>query len=588
MQIRGIDFARHTVVVSSGDAEPGPSALPGANQGRAGELLARVVGLVGGEATLELNGQRIVVQTHVPLALGERLFLKAEEGADGQIRLSIQGRQAGADGAEMATKAGSVAAAPEEALMALLDELGLPSDLKGQNLARALIARDGTLDTQAMRRLLVDLRGQAKVGPQEAGAAALLQKAEVAVNAQSMAMMMQRPQPDGGAQLGPALQKLQSQLQAYLRQGPSPGPAKALAQELTGTLKGLPLALPAQAERVAEGLRQWLGRLDPMPRGASPVAQAKAVGLMAPPAGGATAAAQGQAAPQGAKGEAPSAALGQALAGEGDGPAAAALPKATEALLAKAAAANPGLLLPLPEGAEEDPGPELLARLLAKVEGRPGQPEGEEAAKAQAAQAKAAGGEDATAGRRPARESVPELGKQLESLAKALGEQAPAPLRQALREAVAELRYTQLVNQVPVPPPQGMQMTPVAYLVPLVAPQLNPEQPIAQLQVHHKPKKPGDPIDPNNLRLLIALPTEHLDTVHIEVVVKDGVVDLNLGLDRHEDRAMVSQRLPELQAAVAQLGWPIGRFAAKTIQPQAPLRQELNLAGELHHVDRRV
>ena len=91
MIIRGIDFARHTVVVGNDSESPAPQA-PGqpALQGR-GDLAARVIASSGGEATLEINGQRVVVETHVPLNVGDKLFVRIQAPeVEGQaIRLQI-------------------------------------------------------------------------------------------------------------------------------------------------------------------------------------------------------------------------------------------------------------------------------------------------------------------------------------------------------------------------------------------------------------------------------------------------------------------------------------------------------------------
>src|SRR5690349_15405866 len=88
MFIWGIDFARHNVIVGNEAEHPVPQQqLRTPQQG--GELVARVLSAWGSEATLDINGQRVVVQTHVALNIGDKLFVKVTEGANNALRLSI-------------------------------------------------------------------------------------------------------------------------------------------------------------------------------------------------------------------------------------------------------------------------------------------------------------------------------------------------------------------------------------------------------------------------------------------------------------------------------------------------------------------
>ncbi|HEY9722518.1 MAG TPA: hypothetical protein V6D47_10905, partial [Oscillatoriaceae cyanobacterium] len=70
MLIRGIDFARHNIVVGSDAESTTPTNTPNAATQPRGDVVARVVAASGAEAVLELGGQRVVVETHVALNAG--------------------------------------------------------------------------------------------------------------------------------------------------------------------------------------------------------------------------------------------------------------------------------------------------------------------------------------------------------------------------------------------------------------------------------------------------------------------------------------------------------------------------------------
>jgi hypothetical protein len=178
-----------------------------------------------------------------------------------------------------------------------------------------------------------------------------------------------------------------------------------------------------------------------------------------------------------------------------------------------------------------------------------------------------------------------DLASQLERLAKDLGGEGK-PIGHLIREAVAELRYTQLANGPgPTAPDQPNQQ---AYMVPLLLPQLSPEHPEGRLQVYHRAARKGEPIDPRNVRFVFVLETEHLSTVQADMSIKDGVVDLTIGVPDAEDRGMLMDHIEELQDAIAGLGWETGRFAARQAKGLPPrLRQEEGLS-DVVRFDRRV
>jgi flagellar hook-length control protein FliK len=168
----------------------------------------------------------------------------------------------------------------------------------------------------------------------------------------------------------------------------------------------------------------------------------------------------------------------------------------------------------------------------------------------------------------------------LERLGKDLGVEHK-PLGHALREAVAELRYTQLAN--------GPDRTPdQQFLVPLLVPQLSQDNPEGKLQVYQRAAKKGEPIDPNNVRFVFVLDTEHMATVQADMSIKDGQIDLQIGVPDAEDRAFLAQHLDQLKDAIADQGWETGRFAARQARGLPPrLKQEEGLT-EVVRFDKRV
>jgi hypothetical protein len=149
---------------------------------------------------------------------------------------------------------------------------------------------------------------------------------------------------------------------------------------------------------------------------------------------------------------------------------------------------------------------------------------------------------------------------------------------------VAELRYAQLAN---APTPQG-NGTGLEFLIPLLVPQLNAEHPEGRIQVFHKPAQKGEPIDPNNVRLVFVLETEHLHTVQADVTIKDGVIDLQLGVPDAENQKFLAGHLDELEAAITKQGWETGRFNARVAKASPPkVRQEEGLT-DIVRFDRRV
>jgi hypothetical protein len=174
-----------------------------------------------------------------------------------------------------------------------------------------------------------------------------------------------------------------------------------------------------------------------------------------------------------------------------------------------------------------------------------------------------------------------DLASTLERLGKALGPEHQR-LTSAITETVAELRYAQLANS-PAPAANGME-----FMIPLLVPQLSAEHPEGRIQVFHKQAKEGEPIDPNNVRLVFVLETEHLHTVQADVTIKDGVVDLSLGVPDAENRAFLAKHLDELAASIGKQGFTTGRFATRVAKAAPPkVRQEEGLT-DIVRFDRRV
>lgn len=560
MFIRGIDFARHNVIVGTEQESPIPTQQFRPQQG--GHLVARVVGLTGSEATLDINGQRVVVETHVALNLGDKIYVKVAEAAGNTLRLSILASE----------PEGAAPEVPDSTIDGLLAELGVPADERTRQAARALLARDGTIDKAALQKLLADLRGTPQVTAREAGAAALLQKANVPVNAVTMELLLSRAEPESPPQLAARLAPLAPALEALRRQLPANSQAGAIAKELTELLKGLPLDERAVPHEVEQGLRKWLSALTPSEAQAR---AAKAQSPQAPPSA---------AAGEPAEASEPAAPLHKSL-GTPE-PAAPATGRSAVADLMK----NLGRL----SGPEQAPAPEAPAgpRPAApkpQVTEHRMPPEGaQQASKQGMERADRVLPSQNILERMGISTKVPEPGKadlasMLDRLTQALGSEHKG-LKSLLREAAAEVRYTQLVNA----PPTAPQADRAEFLIPLMVPQLSPDQPEGRIQVFHRQTKKGEPIDPHNVRLVFVLHTEHLGTVQADVAIKDGAIDLTVGVPDVEDKQFLAAHLDELEEAIARLGWETGRFGTRVAKGLPPrVRQEEGLT-DVVQFDRRV
>jgi hypothetical protein len=546
MIIRGLDFARHTVVVGS-DTETatpgnaGQSALPAR-----GDIMARVIATSGGEATLDINGQRVVVETHVALNAGDKLFVRVQQPANGLLRLSILSSEPDGSAAPPALA--------ETDLTAMLRDLGLPVDERTRLAARALVARDGTLDKGNLKALMADLKGFEKVTPREASAAALLQKANAPVNAATVAVVTARAQPDAPPQLASRLTALTPALETLVRTLGARSPVAQQAQELLRTLQGLPLDEAATNEKVVQSLREWLGKLQP--RGAadtSPRAATAAAGK--PPA------APTSSAPTGAT---PATVLDELMA---------TLDKAageqTNTPATPSSSARTADRPPTTTPADTNDGSPAEAPKQAMV-----RPEGVSPSQRGAPKVGITKGA-----------SLPftlDLASQLEKLSGSLGSEH-GTVGHLLHEAVAELRYTQLANG---PAPAGANGQ--EFLVPLLLPQLSPEHPEGRLQVFQRASRQGEPIDPKNVRFVFVLETEHMNTVQADMNIKEGKVDLSIGVADLADRELMNSHLDELEKAIGDLGFPVGRFGARQAKgPPPPVRQEEGLS-DIVRFDRRV
>ncbi|MDB5097539.1 MAG: hypothetical protein JWM80_1960 [Cyanobacteria bacterium RYN_339] len=496
MLIRGIDFSRHSIIVGNDAETPAPGGAGSPVLPTRGDLMARVLAVAGGEATLDIGGQRVVVESHVALNAGDKLFVRIQEPKNGTVRLSIL-----ASGPESED---GLPALPDATLDGVLRDLGLPTDDRTRQAARALVARDGTVVKEDVKALVASLKQFPAASSKEAGAAALLQKAGAPVSPATVAVVLARANPEAPPQLAARLTALVPELEQAIKGAPQ---LTRSIQDVLKTLSGLPMDETATNAKVTEALKDWIKSLAPSP----PAGEV-------PVGGGGTA---GRQAPSALAGTSPE--MGEETN-----------------LLNQATTRDDGVSrsqLPTPRLGITKGGPSPAA---------------------------------------------PDLATQLEKLGKDLGVEHK-PLGHLIHEAVAELRYTQLANG-PGPDKSPDQQ----YLVPLLVPQLSKENPEGKIQVFQRAARKGEPIDPNNVRFVFVLETEHLNTVQADMSIKDGVVDLQVGVPDAEDRAFLAEHLDQLQDAIAQLGWETGRFAARQAKGPPPrMRQEEGLT-EVVRFDRRV
>ncbi len=501
MYIRGVDFSRANVIVGTDAEAPVPTTGGNAQLQARNVIEARVIAAAGGEATLDIGGQRVVVETHVTLNAGDKLFVRVQENTGGQIRLAVL---------QSAPESGLGAPLADDAVDDLLRELGVPQDARTRTVARALVARDGTLDKAQLQTLLRDLKPFQQVGAREAAAAALLQKAGAPVSAGTVAIAAARANPEAPPDVGAKLAALRPALEAIARPTGSPTRAgavgQAIASELTTLLAGLPLGDHADAPRVAAALRAWIDKLTPAS------AKAKA-----------------------------------AQVAEKD----------------QAVEETP---------TSPDPPPEAGERAMERVRGVRPSPH---------FPARVGITHGASSG-----SSAPDLASQLERLAKALGGEH-AGLKRQIGEAVAEVRYLQLSN-TQAPQGAGAPSLATEFLIPLLTPQLGGANPETPVQIHQKPRKPGEPVDPDNIQFEFVLETEHLATVQADLTVKDGVVSLALGVADPEDRVFIEARIDELRDAINGLGYETGRFGARQARALPPRVRQAEGLEEVVRFDRRI
>ncbi|HEY9722507.1 MAG TPA: hypothetical protein V6D47_10850, partial [Oscillatoriaceae cyanobacterium] len=458
---------------------------------------------------------------------------------------------------------------PEANVDDMLRDLNLPTDARTRAAAYALIARDGTLDQQDLNRLVSDLRQFPDVSQRQAGAAALLQKAQAPVNPGTVSTMLDRANPEAPPQLGQRLMALAPALQQLKRQ--VRGPAAAMVDELAGLLKGLPLDERTQPGQVSQALKQWLTKLQPDQPAQSPQAPAPQATTARAPVNPQSAAPPPAAnAPEGNT-TGPSLVLNDANTPATLSPTG---PQASAGAIAAALSAE-AEALPLPEPSPEPPAPSAAqASVQAPVP-----------AKQALARDRVPASQHALANTGISRVAQPS--RDLASLLTRLDQNVGAEhkeIHKLLKEAIAEVRYTQLTNAQPsqsTPEPQE-------FYVPLLLPQLSPDQPEGRLQVYYKPSRPNEPIDPSNTRLVLVLDTEHLGTVQTDVTIKDGTVDLNLGVPDGADRNFLAEHLQELEKAIASIGWPTGRFAAHIAKKPPPKTHQQEGLSDIVRFDRRV
>jgi hypothetical protein len=256
MFIRGIDPSRRNVIVGGGGAE-GASPL-GALQElqRRDMLVARVLSVVGSEATLDVEGRRLVVESHVTLTAGDKLYVRVQEAPGRGLKLSLLANEP-ADGRspELAD------AAVDDLLMAL----GVPVSERTRAAARALSARDGALTRASLQAFFDALQSFPRLGARAYGQAALLHKLGVPLSASSLALMESRAQPEAGVQLLGQFRSLAKTLDVLRRGESLRGAQLSLLDEVLSILGGIPLEAGAKPVAVGSALARWVRKLWPGP-----------------------------------------------------------------------------------------------------------------------------------------------------------------------------------------------------------------------------------------------------------------------------------------------------------------------------------
>ncbi|MEB3198126.1 MAG: flagellar hook-length control protein FliK [Candidatus Sericytochromatia bacterium] len=504
MFIRGIDFSRHSVVVGSQAEQPTPTTTNPNTLQNNQVVEARVIAAAGGEATLDIAGERVVAEAHTALNVGDKLFVRVEMLKDGMIRLAIQAS---------APQDGHTPKLPEAAIDTFLREAGLPVDDRSRLVARILIARDGSLDRASALRLLAALRPFEQAGPRETAAAALLQRAGVALTPPTIALLAAREMPEAPPRLGAILRDL---LPAVAARAAAPrAPEAEAARALLVLLRGSAPSAPVSEFR--KNFEAWIKALVPQ--------------------------------------------VYPFRAGDG-GKAEPARPEVRPAAAGAAATASDAVAEPSVSEVERPPAAPV--RVPASQSGAPVPTHTETRAGGPAPR-------------------VPDLASLLEGLARALGPEHKG-LKQRLNEAVAEVRYIQLMHTAAPTPSQPEQ--PLA--LPLWLPQLGGQQGESELQVHARAQENARPEPSDVSRLVFVLDTEHLGTVQADLALSDGVLNLSLGLADQADRLFVEQQLEEFKAAIARLGLSPGRVGTRLARSLPPGSPRVAGLGDVLQFDRKV
>jgi 3',5'-cyclic AMP phosphodiesterase CpdA len=257
--INQIDFSRHQVILTPEQNDSNLNTLKsgtgGTTQQNKDTLIATVIALSGSEATLELNGLRVVVETHIPLNVGDKLSLKPQLAQDGIIRLSLQSVESNVLPNPIVS---------DLDLTLILESWGVKTTPRDLFIAKALVTRDGTLNENSFKALKNQLAALPALDQQLASAGAILEKLALPVRESLLPLGLYKTIPQTSNPANKPIALPAEHLQKLLTQTPllsSPNTSPELARHLK-TVLSLLQDLSAEPQ-VDKQLSNWVKHLTP-------------------------------------------------------------------------------------------------------------------------------------------------------------------------------------------------------------------------------------------------------------------------------------------------------------------------------------